>query len=357
MEDPLNDLDDSHYIPPPKPQPRRGKAPPIDPFTGENPEVRLEDWLPSLKRAGEWNGWSDKEQLLQLAGHLRGRALQEWNLLSREQLSNFDLAVKTLKERLDPGSKVLAGQDFRHTTQGETESVADFIRRLERTFQIAFGSGVMSTETREAILYGQMQEGLRWELMRSPNVSGAMAYKELCVAAKGEEHRQSELKKRQQYQKQSQSTGSNPSKPPSHKTGVASSHNKPSGNSSSSKSSKTCYNCGKIGHLAYECRSKRGQKKTESSGSKSTAPQTKQIQSTMNRESMSNPLDFLFLSSDDEMADVLQVRVTDHGSHPHCAKVIIQGVPAYGIIDSGADITIIGGSLFKRVATMAHLKK
>lgn len=44
----------------------------------------------------------------------------------------------------------------------------------------------MSTETREAILYGQMQKDLRWELM-SPNVSGAMAYKELCVAAKGEE--------------------------------------------------------------------------------------------------------------------------------------------------------------------------
>ena len=35
----------------------------------------------------------------------------------------------------------------------------------------------------------------------------------------------------------------------------------------------------------------------------------------------------------------------------------IQGVPAYGIIDSGADITIIGASLFNRVATTARLKK
>jgi hypothetical protein len=72
---------------------------------------------------------------------------------------------------------------------------------------------------------------------------------------------------------------------------------------------------------------------------------------------MRNPLDFLFSSAEDETADVSQVRVADRGSHPHCAKVSIQGVPAYGIIDSGADITIIGGSLFKKVATTARLKK
>lgn len=56
---------------------RRGKAPPIDPFTGENPEIRLDDWLPSLQRASRWNQWTEEEQLIQLAGHLRGRALQE----------------------------------------------------------------------------------------------------------------------------------------------------------------------------------------------------------------------------------------------------------------------------------------
>ena len=30
---------------------RYGKAPPIDPFTGEDAEITLDDWLPSLKRA------------------------------------------------------------------------------------------------------------------------------------------------------------------------------------------------------------------------------------------------------------------------------------------------------------------
>ena len=125
------------------------------------------------------------------------RALQEWNLLSKEMLSDFNTAVKALRERLDPESKVLAGQDFQHTSQRESELVADYIRRLEGTFQIAYGADQMSTETREAI-----QDGLCWELMRSPNVSGALFYKELCVSAKHEENRQSELKKSQQYQKQ-----------------------------------------------------------------------------------------------------------------------------------------------------------
>ena len=40
---------------------RRGKAPPVDSFTGEDPEIRLEDWLPALQRASEWNGWSNAD--------------------------------------------------------------------------------------------------------------------------------------------------------------------------------------------------------------------------------------------------------------------------------------------------------
>ena len=37
----------------------RGKAPPIDPYAGEDLEVRMDDWLPALKRTALWNGWSE----------------------------------------------------------------------------------------------------------------------------------------------------------------------------------------------------------------------------------------------------------------------------------------------------------
>ena len=51
------------------------------------------------------------------------------------------------------------------------------------------------------------------------------------------------------------------------------------------------------------------------------------------------------------------MRISDSGSATKCARVQIQGVPAYGLVDTGADINIIGGSLFKKVATIAHLRK
>ena len=45
------------------------------------------------------------------------------------------------------------------------------------------------------------------------------------------------------------------------------------------------------------------------------------------------------------------MQVSDHRSKSHCVKVTIGGVPMYGIIDSGADITIMGGGLFQKLAT------
>ena len=54
---------------------------------------------------------------------------------------------------------------------------------------------------------------------------------------------------------------------------------------------------------------------------------------------------------------VKTLRIADKGSIPQCVRVQVQGVPAYGLIDSGADITIIGGTLFKKVAAVAKLRK
>ena len=52
-----------------------------------------------------------------------------------------------------------------------------------------------------------------------------------------------------------------------------------------------------------------------------------------------------------------QIVVIDSGSKAQHACVGIQGVPARGIIDTGADITIMGGELFARVAAAARLRK
>ena len=62
--------------------------------------------------------------------------VEEWNLLGRDNQHSFDEIVEALHGRLEPQTQALAAQDFRHTSQGDQETVADFIRRLERTDKI-----------------------------------------------------------------------------------------------------------------------------------------------------------------------------------------------------------------------------
>ena len=138
---------------------------------------------------------------MQFAGHLKGRALQEYTLLRPEEKESFEGAVEALRSRLDPGSAAMAAQDFRHAMQRDSESVADFIRWLECMFRIAYGRDRMSKETRATLLYCQLQEGLCYEVMKAPAVSGAAEYQELCVAARNEERRLADLCRWQQYSK------------------------------------------------------------------------------------------------------------------------------------------------------------
>ena len=123
----------------PAPSYHRGKAPPVDQFSAENEDECWDDWLPSFERAAEWNGWTNAERLLQLAGHLRGKARQEFLLLSEREKISFKNAVTAMRCRLETGSRTLAAQDFRHATQGFHEPASDYILRLEKIFRRAYG--------------------------------------------------------------------------------------------------------------------------------------------------------------------------------------------------------------------------
>ena len=67
-----------------------------------------------------------------------------------------------------------------------------------------------------------------------------------------------------------------------------------------------------------------------------------------------DPMEYLL---DDDSVQVKLVRIMDHGSQPQCAKVSIGGVTMKGVVDSGSDITILEGEMFKKVASVDHLHK
>ena len=191
---------------------------------------------------------------MKLAGYLRGRALQEWKLLDAKVKTTYHSTVKALREQLDPGNQTLAALGFRHASQRPSETVSDFLRQLELIYQIAFGQDDLSAETRDVLLYEQLQESLSYSLIESisliesPSVSGAQSYRELCIAAKKEERRHAELKKKQQYLKVER-----PSSESSIRKSFQRSYNSTSGNRAKpfvKQGSLRCFNCNSPHHLA-----------------------------------------------------------------------------------------------------------
>ena len=88
------------------------KGTPIDLFTAESIGNTFDDWLYTdigeMERAAMWDGWTSDEVLMQLPGHLKGRALQEWKLITPDHKTSYQTAIKALREKLDPGNQTLA---------------------------------------------------------------------------------------------------------------------------------------------------------------------------------------------------------------------------------------------------------
>lgn len=133
-------------------------------------------------------------------------------------------------------------------------------------------------------LFAQLQEDLRYSLMESPAVSGATDYQALCLAAKNEEKRQIELKKRRGYRAAPCHTVSKEVFPTrNHLTSSGTSGERSFAKSSRPVKSVKCWHCNREGHIAKDCRVN----KQESTGSRA---HTKQVCAAEHRE---NPLQYI----------------------------------------------------------------
>ena len=241
--------------------------------------------------------------------------------------------------------------DFRHITQKESESVSDFIRRLERTFQLAFGHDPMSAETRDVLLHGKLQDGLRIDLVsKAPAISGAQSYKELCIAAKNEERRLAELKWKKQYTKEFSCPHTN-----------TNSQRQDSGTKRDDKKNKfpfqrqvRCYVCDSPDHLARDCKSP----KSESRGRKNWVVRTEDKPIEISTNNFSKLVDSLFPPIEASVSTVQDKEVTQTTtSTPKNIEVQIEGLPIRGIIDTGSDITILSGTAFQEIVTACGIKR
>ena len=137
----------------------------------------------------------------------------------------------------------LFGEHDRYTFETAIEKVSDFIRRLEKMFRVAYGRDAITPGTRDALLYGQLQEGLSHHLV------GPWLFRVLPgVAARNEERRLVELRNCRRYQ-----TTQKPKpldKPSSSDIVPMKKPMKPS-------REVQCFNCRKPGHMARECKEPR----------------------------------------------------------------------------------------------------
>ena len=186
-----------------------------------------------------------------------------------------------------------------------------------------------------------------------------MKYQELCGATKNEEKRLAELRKRQQYSRSASRTEKPKTSGDTQKNNWSDRSIPASKQASTTLTekpyiSRKCYYCKKIGHLIHDCKNKKSDV-----ARKNQQPSTTQVTTSVSNhvKEMPDPYDLLFSSDSDSEEAVKQIMVTNEGSRAQHARVSIQGVVANGVIDTGADITIIGGELFAQVAAAAHLRK
>ena len=159
--------------------------------------------------------------------------------------------------------------------------MAEYIRRLQQTYRRAYGRDKISSETCGTLLFGQLQESLKYMLVKAPAVSGAQDYQQLCLVARNEERRLLKLERRQNYTQTVPSVGPGSGRPPrppapplipgtpAEVALQSSGPTLPQNNTLPRR----CFNCHQPGHFARNCPSRLQMRPTQAAPPQPLHPQ------------------------------------------------------------------------------------
>ena len=196
-------------------------------------------------------------------------------------------------------------------------------------------------------------------LVKAPAVSGAQDYQQLCLAARNEERRLFELERRRNYTRTVHSVGPGSARPPrppapplipgtpAEVALQSSGPTLPQNNTLPRR----CFNCHQPGHFARNCPGRLQMRPKQAAPPQPLRPQQAN-QVCFGTDHQPTPTQVGNLTTEQGLT-----RVQDKGNKLRRANVVIAGVPTNGVIDSGADITIVGGDLFRRIVAVEKVKK
>ena len=115
--------------------------PPLDKFIGEDcstDEGSFERWIECFEERAKIAGWKGEQKLLQLKAHLKKTAEHAFRMMPDEEKADYDLAVKSLRQRfLFLDIEELRGLKFHQLVQ-EKQTVEQLGMELQKLARKAF---------------------------------------------------------------------------------------------------------------------------------------------------------------------------------------------------------------------------
>lgn len=143
-------------------------VPKIEPFTGANPEIGIENWIDEFEDVCKMQGAGPEQRLTLLRMLLRGPAKTRYKRYPSEVQNDVEQLKARLKETYSKQrDKTLCMLNFQNRRQRPNEAVIEYASALENLFNMAYGQ--MQSANDYAMIKLQFLRGIKPSLSKVMN--------------------------------------------------------------------------------------------------------------------------------------------------------------------------------------------